>query len=208
MAYRSNVPYRTYTPMREPPAPARALVRRDAGAASRARQYSTISSTRAPLERGKTKRYFGPLPAVGKMTTFSERNFGSRATTKPSRSIVWEIPRPPFRPTKTSLRGSSFVATSAPKRFGAMRRPRPLMQGTAQAIVSLSTFCWLKTPANFEGKRDRQGRRRTRISRAVQFFENKPNLCLHRAQNSWARNRGRRRARARKRRARRPGCNE
>ncbi len=50
-----------------------------------------------------------------------------------------------------SLRGSSFVATSAPERFGGMRRPRPLMHGTAQAIVSARTFSRLKTEASRAG---------------------------------------------------------
>ena len=50
-----------------------------------------------------------------------------------------------------SLRGSSFVATSAPKRFAGIRRPRPLMHGAAQAIVSPKTFSWLKTEASRAG---------------------------------------------------------
>src|SRR6185503_4935181 len=107
--------------------------------------------TSAPRERVNKNEYFGPRPSVGKMTRFSERNCGSRATVDPSRSIVWEKAFQFLRATKTILCGSSFVATRAPKRFGGMRRPRPLMQGTAQAIVSPSKFCLLKIGARREG---------------------------------------------------------
>src|SRR5438874_13657135 len=79
------------------------------------------------------------------MTRFSERNLGSWAAIESSRSIVRAKGRPLFRATKRSLRGSSFVATSAPKRFAGMRRPRPLMHGVAHAIVSPKTFCRPKT---------------------------------------------------------------
>src|SRR5438477_15633 len=86
------------------------------------------------------------------MTRFSERNLGSRAMVIPSSSIVCATGLDPLRPTKVSLRGSSLVATSAPKRLGAMRRPRPLTHGTAQAMVSPSKFCLLKTGASFTGR--------------------------------------------------------
>ena len=96
-------------------------------------------------------RYFGPFPTAGKIMRFSERNLGSRATIESFRSIVPANGRPPFRATNKSLRGSSFVATSAPERFGGMRRPRPLMHGAAQAIVSARTFSRLKTEASRAG---------------------------------------------------------
>src|SRR5437899_12443252 len=53
--------------------------------------------------------------------------------------------------TKTSLCGSSFVVTSAPKRFGGIRRPRPLMQRAVHAIVSPNTFSRLNTDARRAG---------------------------------------------------------
>src|SRR5437773_11686219 len=56
-----------------------------------------------------------------------------------------------LRVTKTSLRGSSFVATSAPKRFAGIRRPRPLTQRAVHSIVSPNTFSWLKTDASRAG---------------------------------------------------------
>ena len=65
--------------------------------------------------------------------------------------MVLENGRPLFRATNKSLPGSSFVATSAPKRFAGMRRPRPLMQGVAHAIVSPKTFPRLKTDAKRAG---------------------------------------------------------
>ena len=49
-----------------------------------------------------------------------------------------------LRATNISLRGSSFVATSAPKRFAGIRWPRPLMHGAVHAIVSPSKFWRLK----------------------------------------------------------------
>jgi hypothetical protein len=86
------------------------------------------------------------------MTRFSERNLGSWAAIKPSNSIVRANGRPLFRATKMIFRGSSFVATSAPKRFAGMRRPRPLMHGAAQAIVSLRIFSRLKIGASRVGR--------------------------------------------------------
>src|SRR5437899_10774442 len=49
-----------------------------------------------------------------------------------------------LRATNISLRGSSFVAMSAPKRFAGIRWPRPLMHGAVHAIVSPSKFWRLK----------------------------------------------------------------
>src|ERR1017187_1671607 len=117
----------------------------------RSRRYSTIRSTIAACERGKIKTYLAPLPAAGKTIRFSERNFGSCATIEPSSSIVCANGRPFLRATKWSLRGSSFVASSAPNRFAGMRRPRPLRHGAAHAIVSPRTFCRLTTDASRDG---------------------------------------------------------
>src|SRR5205807_8330158 len=111
-----------------------------------------MCSTTAACDRGNTNRYFGPLPAAGKIINFAERNFGSGATMEPSSSMVWAKGRPLFRATNKFLRGSSLVATSAPERFAGMRRPRPLMQGAVQAIVSPRTFCRLKTEAKRIGR--------------------------------------------------------
>src|SRR5205823_6674993 len=81
----------------------------------------------------------------------SERNCGARATVEPSRSIVWQNGFQFRRPTKTILCGSSFVATRAPKRLAGIFRPRPLIQGTAQAMVSPRRFCFAKIGARREG---------------------------------------------------------
>ncbi len=124
----------------------------NAGSLSRSRKYCTICSTKAAAGRGKINKYFGPFPAAGKMTRFSERNFGSCVTTEPSRSTVRANGRPVFRATNDILCGSSFVATSAPKRFAGMPRLRPLMHGAAQAIVSLKRFSRLKTDASRPGR--------------------------------------------------------
>ena len=70
---------------------------------------------------------------------------------EPSSSIVRVYGRPPLRATKMSLRGSSFVATSAPKRFVGMRRLRPLMHRAAQASVSPKTFSRPNTDASRAG---------------------------------------------------------
>jgi hypothetical protein len=124
----------------------------NAGSLSRWRKYCTICSTNAASGRGKINKYFGPFPTAGKITRFSDKNLGSCVTVEPSRSIVRAKGRPFLRATNKSLRGSSFVATSAPERFGGMRLPRPLMHGAAQAIVSPRTFSRLKTDASRGGK--------------------------------------------------------
>ncbi len=124
----------------------------DVASLKRSRKRSTICSTNAASGRGKINKYLGPFPTAGKITRFSDRNLGSCVTIEPSRSIVRAKGRPFLRPTNTSLRGSSFVATSAPERFRGMRLPRPLMQGVAQAIVSPRTFSRLKTDASRGGK--------------------------------------------------------
>src|SRR6266487_1003904 len=123
----------------------------NAGSVSRSHKYCTICSTKAVCGRGKINKYFGPFSPAGKMTRFSERNFGSRVTTEPSKSIVRANGRPLLRATKMILCGFSFVATSAPKRFAGMRRPRPLTHGAAQAIVSPRIFSRLKTGASRGG---------------------------------------------------------
>src|SRR6266478_4632141 len=64
--------------------------------------------------------------------------------TDPSRSIL----RANLRETKTILLGSSFVATSAPKRFAGIRLPRPLMHSAVQVIVSPKTLSRSKTDAS------------------------------------------------------------
>src|SRR5438128_2134597 len=51
-----------------------------------------------------------------------------------------------------SFRGSSRVATRAPKRFAGTRRPRPLMHGTVHAIVSPKRLSRWKTDASRFGK--------------------------------------------------------
>ena len=165
--------------------------------ARRARRYSTISSTDCPARAWENEQILrGPFPAVGKMTRFSERNFGSRATVIPSRSIVCARPRPLCSATKTTLRGSSFVATSAPKRFGGMRRPRPLRHGTAHAIVSLQDVVMAEDR--------RQSRRARSIGSATgnpasagpfSFLEDEPDFRLHRAENLRGEDKGTRRAR-------------
>src|SRR3954447_20506273 len=110
------------------------------------------------------------------MTRFSERNCGSRAVVVPSRSIVWENEPQLRRATKTILCGSSFVATSAPNKFVGIPLLRPLMHGTAQAIVSPSTFCLLKIGASRAGSAIGrvEGRRRSAAAfslfRASQIF--------------------------------------
>jgi hypothetical protein len=43
---------------------------------------------------------------------------------EPSSSMAWTNGRPFFRATNETLRGCSLVATSVPKRFAGMRRPR------------------------------------------------------------------------------------
>ena len=125
------------------------------GSLSRSRKSFTICSSRAARERGKTKEYLGPFPAAGKMTRFSERNFGSRTTFDPSRSISRVNGRPPFRATKMIRRDSSFVATRAPNKFAGIRRPRPLTHGTAHTIVSPRTFSLSKMGASRAGNVDR-----------------------------------------------------
>jgi len=85
-----------------------------AGSLRRRCKSCTICSTKAACGRAKTNKYLGPFPAAGKMTRFSERNFGSRATFDPSRSIARVNGRPAFRATKIIRFGSSLVATSAP----------------------------------------------------------------------------------------------
>ena len=49
-------------------------------------------------------------------------------------------------------RGSSLVATSAPKRFAGIRRPRPLMHRAVHAIVSPKTLSRWKTNASRFGR--------------------------------------------------------
>src|SRR4029077_7110411 len=121
---------------------------------SRSPKSFTICSTKVACDRGKTNRYFGPFPAAGRMTRFSERNLGSRATFDPSRSIPRVNGRPAFRATKVTLRGSSFVATSAPNKFAGICRPRPLTHGTAQTMVSPRTFSLPKMGASRVGNVD------------------------------------------------------
>ncbi len=125
-----------------------------AGSLRRRCKSCTICSTKAACGRAKTNKYLGPFPASGKMTRFSARNFGSRVTFSPSRSIARATGRPPFRATKMSLRGSSFVATRAPNKFGGIRQPRPLTHGAAHAIVSPRTFSLPKTGASRAGSAD------------------------------------------------------
>ena len=122
------------------------------GSLKRRFKSCTICSTKAACGRAKTNRYLGPFPASGKMTRFSARNFGSRATLNSSSSIPRATGRPPFRATKMSLRGSSLVATRAPNKFAGIPRPRPLTHGTAQAIVSPKTFSLPKTGSSRAGK--------------------------------------------------------
>jgi hypothetical protein len=122
------------------------------GSLNRRFRSCTICSTKAACGRAKTNKYLGPFPASGKMTRFSARNFGSRVTFNPSRSIARASGRPPFRATKMSLRGSSFVATRAPNKFAGIRQPRPLTHGAAQAIVSPKTFSLPKTGSSRAGK--------------------------------------------------------
>src|SRR2546423_10817840 len=97
-------------------------------------------------------RYLGVRVFSGTKTKSSERDFDCRVINKPSSSIACAIGRAPFLPTNVSLRGSSLVATRAPKIFDGIRRPLPLMQGTAHAIVSAAAFCLLNTGANSGGK--------------------------------------------------------
>src|SRR5206468_4885650 len=49
----------------------------NAGSVSRSPKYCTICSTKAVCGREKINKYFGPFPAAGKMTRFSQRNFDS-----------------------------------------------------------------------------------------------------------------------------------
>src|SRR5436190_792575 len=132
-----------------------------AGSLQRRCKSWTICSTKAACDRGKTKKYLGPFPAEDEITRFSDRNFGSRLTLVSSRSIVRANGRPALRATNMSLRGSSFVATSAPNKLAGIRpltprlrradAPRPLTHGAAHRMVSPRTFSLSKMDASRVG---------------------------------------------------------
>src|SRR5439155_9594383 len=100
------------------------------------------------------KHILWAFSAAEKITRFSDRNFGSRVTSKPSKSIIRANGRPALRATKVILRGSSLVATSAPNKFAGIRRPRPLTHGTAHRMVSPRTFSLPKIGASRAGNVD------------------------------------------------------
>ena len=49
----------------------------NAGSLTRSRKYWTICSTNPASDRGKMKEYFGPFPAAGEISRFSNKNRGS-----------------------------------------------------------------------------------------------------------------------------------
>src|SRR4029077_4156652 len=87
--------------------------------------------------------------------------------TEHSRSIL----RANFGETITILPGSSFVATSAPKRYAGMRLPRALMHSAVQAIVSPKTLSRSKADASRAGSVTGKFTGALRLAGPLSFFQ-------------------------------------